>query len=442
MLVINLVFLGTLMFNGLALFNSSQRASWLLLNMAYFPVAMLLNSNIMARRVIYMERVVWYGIKGVVYHGVLFLAMLTFLHIIYSITFFAEFYGTLIVVFPLTCLLERIVIKRHRRHNLNRIKVVVVGTNLTARRLVNAMNSDQGFGFRIMGHFDDVPPRPDFTGNYLGTLDGLESYVRKNGVQQIYYAIPGEEAVLMTRTVKIADDNMAEFFYVPRMSRYVTSHFMLHHIGGVPVMAIRKNALNNILGRLGKRTFDVLFSGALLILSPVIYIPVAIAIKCSSPGPVFFKQDRTGYRGRTFKCYKFRTMKVNKEADKVQAGKEDPRKTRVGEFLRKTSIDELPQFINVFKGDMSVVGPRPHMLKHTVEYTRLIDSYMVRHTVKPGITGWAQVNGLRGLTDELWKMERRVECDVWYIENWSFWLDMKIIVRTVMNAVRGEKNAF
>lgn len=146
--------------------------------------------------------------------------------------------------------------------------------------------------------------------------------------------------------------------------------------------------------------------------------------------------------GKTFKCYKFRTMHVNKNADTCQATENDPRKTKFGNFLRRTSIDELPQFINVFKGDMSIVGPRPHMLKHTTDYTRLVDHYMVRHAVKPGITGWAQVNGYRGITDQLWKMERRVEHDVWYIENWSFLLDLKIIVRTVMNAIAGEKNAF
>ena len=135
-------------------------------------------------------------------------------------------------------------------------------------------------------------------------------------------------------------------------------------------------------------------------------------------------------------------MRVNVDSDRAQATKDDPRKTRLGDFLRRTSLDELPQFINVWKGDMSIVGPRPHMLKHTEEYSHLIDRYMVRHLVKPGITGWAQVNGYRGITDELWKMEKRVEYDVWYIENWNFLLDLRIIVRTAMNMLRPDKNAF
>lgn len=162
----------------------------------------------------------------------------------------------------------------------------------------------------------------------------------------------------------------------------------------------------------------------------------------TSPGPIFFKQKRSGEENKEFWCYKFRSMRVNKDSDKVQATLNDPRKTRLGNFMRKTSIDELPQFINVLLGDMSVVGPRPHMLKHTEEYSKLIDKYMVRHLVKPGITGWAQVTGFRGETKELWQMEGRVERDIWYLEHWTFMLDLYIIYKTVKNAVRGEKEAY
>ena len=212
--------------------------------------------------------------------------------------------------------------------------------------------------------------------------------------------------------------------------------------GTIPATTIRHQPLSRISNRFAKRIFDILFAGTFLIFFPLILIPVGIAIKISSPGPIFFKQKRSGYRGRDFYCYKFRTMKVNADADTRQATKDDPRKTRLGDFLRRTSIDELPQFINVLCGDMSVVGPRPHMLKHTQEYSALIDQYMVRHYIKPGITGWAQIQGYRGQTEELWQMERRVECDVWYIENWSTMLDIKIILRTIYNAIHGEKNAF
>ena len=220
------------------------------------------------------------------------------------------------------------------------------------------------------------------------------------------------------------------------------NRLFLRSIGNIPIFTLRKEPLSNPIRKFGKRLFDLVFSSLFLLVSPVLFIPIAIAVKISSPGPVFFKQKRSGLLGKEFYCYKFRTMRQNKNSDLLQATKDDPRKTRVGDFLRRTSLDELPQFINVFKGDMSIVGPRPHMLKHTEDYSKIIDQYMLRLLIKPGITGWAQVNGFRGETRELWQMEKRVEFDIWYIENWNFWLDLKIIVLTVLNAFRGEKNAF
>ncbi len=192
-----------------------------------------------------------------------------------------------------------------------------------------------------------------------------------------------------------------------------------------------------------KRTFDFVFSLIVLFLIfPIVFIVVALLIKYSSPGPIFFKQKRTGLDGADFYCYKFRTMVVNKEADTLQAHANDPRKTKIGDFLRQTNIDELPQFINVLKGEMSVVGPRPHMLKHTYDYSALIANYMDRHVMKPGITGWAQVNGLRGETRRLEQMVNRVNADLWYIENWSLGLDLKIILYTICSFVKPDKNAY
>ena len=209
------------------------------------------------------------------------------------------------------------------------------------------------------------------------------------------------------------------------------------------MLSIRCEPLESLENRIIKRTFDVICSGLFLItVFPFVYIFFGIAIKLSSPGPVFFKQKRSGEDGREFWCYKFRSMKVNTQCDTLQATENDPRKTRIGEIMRKTSVDELPQFINVLKGDMSIVGPRPHMLKHTEEYSNLINKFMVRHFVKPGITGWAQVTGYRGETKELWQMEGRVQRDIWYIEHWTFLLDLYIMYKTVYNAIRGEKEAY
>lgn len=224
---------------------------------------------------------------------------------------------------------------------------------------------------------------------------------------------------------------------------YLKRRMHLELIGSVPVLDIRQEPLAQPENRLAKRLFDIVFSLLFLCtIFPIIFIIIGLAIKITSPGPIFFKQKRSGEENKEFWCYKFRSMRVNKDSDKVQATLNDPRKTRLGNFMRKTSIDELPQFINVLLGDMSVVGPRPHMLKHTEEYSKLIDKYMVRHLVKPGITGWAQVTGFRGETKELWQMEGRVERDIWYLEHWTFMLDLYIIYKTVKNAVKGEKEAY
>ena len=211
----------------------------------------------------------------------------------------------------------------------------------------------------------------------------------------------------------------------------------------IPLMTIRREPLQAVYNRGLKRFFDIVFSLIILLtIFPLLYIIVGILIKLSSPGPILFTQKRTGLYGEDFKCYKFRTMKMNDEADILQAVKDDPRKTKIGNFLRRTNLDEFPQFINVLLGNMSVVGPRPHMLKHTEQYSVLIDKYMVRHLVKPGVTGWAQVTGYRGETKTLEQMEGRVKRDVWYIENWTFFLDLKIIIVTIFNMFKGEKNAY
>lgn len=414
---------------------------WVLVNLSFMPVLVRMFRSSITLRAFSLDRVFGYSLGNVGLHALFFMSLVAFLGITgIPARFYVLFYGILAVVATLWSVFSHRLIKAYRRRGYNYKRVVIVGTNSTARRLYEEMLSDTGFGYKIMGFFDREW-KPDFVGRYCGSLDQLEEFVRKNMVDQIYYTMPGHHAA-MSDVVKIADDNMVEFFYVPQISQYVSRGFKIETIGAMPVLAVRRNPLRSPLNRAIKRSFDIVFSSLFLLFYPLIYIPVAIAIKISSPGPVYFRQKRTGYHGKEFQCLKFRTMKVNATADSAQATKDDPRKTRLGEFLRRTSLDELPQFINVLRGEMSVVGPRPHMLKHTEDYSKLVDRYMLRHIVKPGITGWAQVNGYRGITDELWKMEKRVEYDVWYVENWSFLLDLKIVVRTVMNAVHGESNAF
>lgn len=211
----------------------------------------------------------------------------------------------------------------------------------------------------------------------------------------------------------------------------------------LPVIRSHEDSLSTMENRVKKRIVDLFISGLVLVFILSWMVPlIGLIIKLQSPGPIFFKQPRSGRNNQTFGCYKFRSMVVNKDSDKAQASKDDKRITPIGKFLRKTNLDEFPQFINVFLGQMTVVGPRPHMLSHTEHYSKLIQHYMVRHFVKPGITGWAQVNGYRGETKDPKLMAKRVEHDLEYITNWSSMLDFKIIFMTALNMLRGEKNAY
>ena len=420
--------------------ESMQRQMLVLINVCYFPMIALILGDRHQARAITMETVVKTTLTAVGLHALSFMALSTFLHLDITGKFYVFYYSVLLVSLTLFRLSANYALKAMRRRGFNFTRVVIIGTGPSARRLYTAMETDAGFGYRIVGVFDDDPDDRFHYDNVL-PLSELGDFVAANRVRQVFFTSSGHSEAL-AKVLKIADDHVLDFYYVPQIPGTLTRKFELHNIGPIPVLAMDRNPLKNPLNRGAKRAFDLAVSSIFLLFYPLVYIPVAIAIKISSPGPVYFKQERTGYLGDTFMCYKFRTMKVNTDSDRCQATRDDPRKTRVGDFLRRTSIDELPQFINVFRGDMSVVGPRPHMLKHTEDYTRLVDRYMIRHAVKPGITGWAQVNGYRGITDQLWKMERRVEHDVWYIENWSMLLDLKIVVRTIINAIAGEKNAF
>lgn len=440
--ILNAAFLLTCCFSP-EFTGNGGRTVWLLANLTYIPVAYWLSTT-HSLRTLQMNHVITNSLRAVGAHALLFITSLVFVgfdHIDWWI--FVEFYGILLILFPLWWSISRMLLKQYRRRGRNFSRVIIIGANSTSLRLYHEMLSDAGFGYKFMGFFTDgeiaegIPPEL-----VRGSSEIVNEFVSSHSVDEIYFTMAGGNESVLNQMVRVADDNTCQFYYVPQLNRYVSRGFDLFAIGSMPVMSVRHNPLKSFANQVIKRTFDIVFSTAFLICSPIIFVPVAIAIKLSSPGPVFFRQKRTGYRGRDFMCWKFRTMRVNADADKLQATADDPRKTKVGDFLRRTSIDELPQFINVFLGDMSVVGPRPHMLKHTEEYSRIIDKYMVRHIVQPGITGWAQINGYRGQTEQLWQMEKRVEYDVWYIEHWSFMLDLKIIIRTVINALQGEKNAF
>lgn len=334
-------------------------------------------------------------------------------------------------------------VRTYRRRGRNPLFCVYLGSGESIREIYDTM-SDKASGYRILGYFDEAPDS-HFEGRlpYLGKPEAVADYLERHTVHHVYCSLPATYSQLILKVIRWSEQHFVHFFSVPAIRNYLHRRMWFDTVGNVPVLCLHNSPLNELDNRFAKRAFDLLVSGLFLCtVFPFVYLLVGGIIKITSPGPIFFKQKRNGINGKEFWCYKFRSMKVNKDADKVQATKDDPRKTKFGNFMRKTNIDELPQLLNVFLGDMSLVGPRPHMLKHTEEYSKLIDSYMVRHFVKPGITGWAQVTGFRGETKELHQMEGRVRADIWYMEHWSFLLDLFIIYKTFANVVQGEKNAY
>lgn len=412
---------------------------WFALNLS-LAISYGIIADFHGKRAIFADKLVMNTLKLVFVHALVFVALMYFLDFNeISLKAYGLFYTSFSLVLCIWWIVSRKILKAYRSRGFNFKKVVILGCNETGKRLLEEMNSDSGYGYKVLGMFDSRDKAEGFD-SYMGELDDVQQFIKEYNVDEMYCALTGDDVI--KKMINLAETNAVDFFYLPHFGRGVVRLFSLDSVGRVPVMSIRSNPLNKLGNRFIKRLFDFVVSSIVLLLSPIVLIPVAIAIKLSSPGPIFFTQKRTGFRGKDFNCYKFRTMKVNKDSDLVQATKTDPRKTKVGNFLRKTSIDELPQFYNVWKGEMSIVGPRPHMLKHTQDYSALIDKYMLRHIIKPGITGWAQVNGYRGQTEHLWQMEKRVEYDVWYAENWNLFLDLKIMFLTVWNVFKGEKNAF
>ena len=394
--------------------------------------------------VVFIDKIVQRAFGLVTVMMLLFATCLIFLNVGDVLaTFLLVYYGCTIVVFSLWRVVVRLSLKLYRRKGYNFKKVVIVGAGKNGMELYQVMKDDLSYGFNVMGFFDDNESLRRVLPNYLGKTDEVEDYVERNDVDEIYCTLPGTNGGKIARLLNFSEKRMIRFYIVPELYHDVKKSMVLEVMESIPLLTIRRDPFQSLYNRFLKRAFDIVFSlGVLLTIFPILYIVVGTLIKLSSPGPILFRQKRTGLYGRDFECYKFRTMRVNAEADTRQAVKDDPRKTRIGDFLRRTSLDEFPQFINVLLGDMSVVGPRPHMLRHTEQYSALIDKYMVRHLVKPGITGWAQVTGYRGETRTLEQMEGRVKRDVWYIENWSFFLDLKIIVVTLLNVFHGEQNAY
>jgi putative colanic acid biosynthesis UDP-glucose lipid carrier transferase len=322
-------------------------------------------------------------------------------------------------------------------------RVIILGFNDTAKKLAKYLEED-GLNTQLMGFVENEENMTELTTYPVyANIENAVQVAKQLNVHEIFSTITPEENSVIYRLIKDAEGQCLRFKVVPNLSNHVNRDVVIDFIKDLPVLSMRADPLEDVGNRMKKRIFDVLISGLVILFILSWLIPlVAILILLDSRGPVFFTQLRTGLTDNPFYCYKFRTMRINNESDSKQATRHDSRVTRLGAFLRKTSIDEFPQFFNVFRGEMSLVGPRPHMLKHTSEYAKIVDHYMIRQMLKPGLTGWAQVNGLRGEISNPLQIQQRVASDLWYLEHWNIWLDIKIMLLTVYKVFAGDKQAY
>ncbi len=334
------------------------------------------------------------------------------------------------------------VIRYYRKRGFNIRHVVVVGYGDTSQNLVEYIHSNPGIGYKFFGYFDNHHIKNP-NKKILGTVNELEEYVVRNNIDLIFCSLPKLYDDEIKRIVDFAENNLIKIKVLSRFSTITNKNLTIQRYGEIPVINVSSIPLDNVFNRFIKRAFDIIFSSLVMIFLLSWIIPIiGLLIRLESKGPIFFKQYRHGKGNTKFLCWKFRTMLVNKDADTRQATKNDPRITRVGAFLRKSSLDEVPQFINVFLGDMSVVGPRPHPIKLNEEFLPKIDRFIQRHAVKPGITGLAQAKGYRGETSHFSAMYGRVKLDRFYVKNWSLLLDLKIIILTVISIVKGQETAY
>lgn len=326
---------------------------------------------------------------------------------------------------------------------MQRVAIIAGGCEL-ARKLADGIAESPQNGIRVAGFFDDRAAERLPSGSrrdILGGLSDIAAYAKANHVDLIYITLPMTSQPRILKLVDELRDTTASIYFVPDIFLFDLIQARMDTLGGLPVVAVCETPYYGV-NALIKRSSDLVLASAILLLIAPVMLAIAIAIKHDSPGPVIFKQRRYGLDGREIIIYKFRSMTVCEDGGEIrQASRDDCRVTKLGAFLRATSLDELPQFINVLQGRMSVVGPRPHAVAHNELYRKLINGYMIRHKVKPGITGWAQINGLRGETTSVERMSARIEYDLAYLRNWSLLLDLKIICKTPMVVLKRE-NAY
>ena len=339
----------------------------------------------------------------------------------------------------------RLILSQLRLKGLNNRKIAIVGAGKVGQHLANIIHENPWLGYQIIGFYDDNPDLQNQVINshpVLGTTDEVLQGCQACHVDELYICLPLRAEAKIKQMLNQLTDSTAIVKFIPDLFTFDLMHAKWTDLKGVPIVSVYDTPLSSSSTKILKRAEDIVLSILIMLLISPLLIAIGIGVKLSSKGPVIFKQKRYGLNGRVINVYKFRSMTTMDNGLIVnQAQKNDPRITKFGAFLRKTSLDELPQFYNVLQGRMSIVGPRPHASAHNEQYRKLVPKYMQRHLVKPGITGWAQINGWRGETDTLEKMEKRVEYDLHYINNWSLWLDIKIIILTIFKGFIS-KNAY
>ncbi len=382
----------------------------------------------------------WFILLGVL----LFLGFVTQTSVAFSRTLVLTWSFCTPVVLLFVHLMVWKILRTFRATGRNQRSAVIAGVNDVSHHLAEQLQKSPEVGIKLHGFFDEysVNRIGRVPGRYLiGNLEELPKYVQQNNIDVVYITCATEQEEAIATLIKELQDTTACVYFVPNILMFNLMNARSYELNGIPLIAVWEVPFSEIQYLL-KRGIDIFLSLlALLFLSPIMFL-IACAVKITSPGPILFKQRRYGLNGQEILVYKFRSMKVMEDDEKVkQATKNDSRITPLGAFLRKTSLDELPQFLNVLQGRMSLVGPRPHAVAHNEMYRKLISGYMLRHKVKPGITGWAQINGFRGETDTLEKMQQRVNYDLEYLRNWSLSLDLQILIKTALVFLR-DQNAY
>lgn len=361
--------------------------------------------------------------------------------------FIILFSTTTLILISVEKLILRRILNYARLKGRNIRGLLIIGAGEVGKSFYESIKNNPHFGYNIVGFLDDEV-KTFLNGQYLGKIDELDVILSKQRIDDVIIALPNYATERLEKVVRVCENHTTRIKIIPDYFKFISAKYSITIFDRFPIISVREDRLNELHFRILKRAFDTTFSFFLFtFIFSWLWPLIALCIKVSSPGPIFYIQERWGRDNKKIKTYKFRSMvacccEVDENGKYKQASKDDPRITKIGKILRKTNLDELPQFWNVLKGQMSIVGPRPHPTPLNLESKDKVHLYMLRHLVKPGITGWAQINGLRGETKDISKMQKRIDHDLWYIENWTFMLDLQIIIMTIWKMLRGDPNAY